>query len=94
MDTLGVCELVAGATSAWPKPGFGAVAWLDGEVDVVVVVDAVAAVLAAWLEWARPTAAAKATAEPNTRPRLASAARLRAMLIGIPGIDGYGITSE
>jgi hypothetical protein len=91
VETLGVCELVAGLTLAWPKLVVPEEVWVEDGVDVVVVV-AEADAVAGWPERARPTAAPKASTEPNTTPRFASAARRRAMFIGMAGIDSYRTT--
>jgi hypothetical protein len=81
---------VLGLTVAVPKLLVLVELWVEDD-DVVVLLDGEAAV-AGWLARASPTVAAKAATDPNTSPRLASAARRRAILIGVTGIDLYGTT--
>jgi hypothetical protein len=83
---------VAGETAAWPKPVAPEEVWLEGDA-VVVLVETDAAAVAGWLERARPTVAAKASTAAKAIPRLASAARRRAILIGTAGIECHGITT-
>jgi hypothetical protein len=89
VETLGVCEAAAGLTCACPRL---VVLWVE-EVVVETEVVGVAAV-AAWSERARPMVAASAATEPKTSPRLARAARRRAMAMGVEGIDSYVTTSR
>ncbi|MEA2198052.1 MAG: hypothetical protein QOJ25_2103 [Solirubrobacteraceae bacterium] len=86
MDTLGACELVLGLTVAWPKVLVLVELWVEDEaLLLLLLVDGDAAV-AGWLARARPTVTPKTAAEANTSPRLASAARRRAILIGVAGM--------
>jgi hypothetical protein len=89
VETLGVCEAAAGLTCACPRL---VVLWVEEVVEETEL--AGGAAVAAWSERASPMVVASAATEPTTSPRLARAARRRAMEIGVEGIDSYVTTSR